>query len=517
MDAAVQLALMEKLKVVLAEPGTFVAFPTAPLSFTSEGLASIVDGAQTAAELQLEGDWLRSVNLVPTGDPLMSLGGRYLWDAYAGVVHSPVVLAEGSFSAEDRAALAAAEAVIYTVDPATDLRVPSAQLKAYDQHRDVWLGWNQAFRKRQLEVQNSADPDDKVYWEEVERPTYQAKIREAEDMWRASGFRREVDAAYATIQAIEAHGPSQRWLDWGSRLSLNVDTQGDLNSLKSVPTGFSPVNFMQAQSWPSLRLEAPEVGGLLAQAPPELLQRFAVTGASPDMVSVSFEYSSVSILRSWFAPELFQARFWRFGDADRRLSDGAAPPHGELPGYIAAAVFLRNLVIERKAGAAPDAGGAVLSPFAKIAHWHAAAVETPAVVLHASPAAMVRARPAAMAPARASMRVAGARLRVAEAGDEAAPIRPIGDVDVRPVRAPLRAATYRRLDASYGDIDAVEQSLAERRATQWQPGRPLRNCWEPPSATTRETVFTNGEMGVLAFICKAFPRCPDPDPGLGWS
>jgi hypothetical protein len=152
----------------------------------------------------------------------------------------------------------------------------------------------------------------------------------------------------------------------------------------------------------------------------------------------------------------------------------------------------------------------VLSPFAKIAHWRAARVETPPAVLHASPAAMARVRPA-------SMRVAGARLRVAETGDEATPIRPIGDVDVRPVRASLRATTYRRLDASYGDINTIEESLAERRATQWQPGRPLRNCWEPPSATTRETVFTNGEMGVLAFICKAFPRCPDPDPGLGWS
>ncbi|WP_158046228.1 hypothetical protein [Skermanella pratensis] len=526
MDAAVQLALMEKLKAVLAEPGTFISFPTVPLSFTSDGLASIIDGAQTPGELQIQTSWLGAVNQVPSGEMLMSLSDRYLWKAFADVVHSPVKLAQGNFSAEDQAALTAAEATLYRADPATGQRMPSDKLKAYDQHRDVWFGWNQTLRKREIEVADSADPEERNYWDEVERPTYLGKIREAEDLWRVAGFRQEIDAAYGMVKAFAARGPSQSWTQWGSRLSLDIDTQSDINSVKSVPTGFSPVDFMNAGTWPSFTLGNGEVGALLARAPADLLQRFAVTGVSPDIVSVSFEYTSVTILRDWFAPEVFQARFWRFTDEGRLLSDGATPPRGELPGYIAAVVFLRNLVVERRAGSQPEPPrpGLVISPFIGLRQDRIAVAPAPGGVRPPPRTVTVRdhrvgtpiragggvptVRAAAMQPAVA-MRLAGI------AG--AAEVRPRATaVSAEPRVAALKAQTFSRLDTKYADIASVERELAVRR-----PGiRPLpfpRPGQPPPAQVTRQTAFTDGDMGVLAFVCRSLPRCPDPDPALVWT
>ncbi|UEM01688.1 hypothetical protein JL101_016955 [Skermanella rosea] len=526
MDAAVQIALMEKLKAVLAEPGTFISFPTVPLSFTSDGLASIIDGAQTPGELQIQTSWLGAVNQVPTGEMLMSLSDRYLWKAFADVVHGPVKLAQGTFSAEDQAVLAAAEATLYRADPATGQRAPSDKLKAYDQHRDVWFGWNQTLRKREIEVADSADPEERKYWDEVERPTYLGKIREAEDLWRVAGFRQEIDAAYGTVKAFAARGPSQSWTQWGSRLSLDIDTQSDINSIKSVPTGFSPVDFMHAGTWPSFTLGNAEVGALLARAPTDMLQRFAVTGVSPDIVSVSFEYTSVTILRDWFAPEVFQARFWRFGDAGRMLSDGGTPPRGELPGYIAAVVFLRNLVVERRAGSQPEPvrPGLVLSPFIGLRRDSIPVSPGPmpprplpdqavrvrdhrvGTALRAAGGVMT-ARIARVQPA-AAMRIAGAT-----AVERGARVAAVG---AEPRVMALKAQTFNRLDAKYADIASVERELAVRR-----PGiRPLpfpRPQQPAPPEIVRQTGFTGGDMGVLAFVCRSLPRCPDPDPALVWT
>lgn len=80
----------------------------------------------------------------------------------------------------------------------------------------------------------------------------------------------------------------------------------------------------------------------------------------------------------------------------------------------------------------------------------------------------------------------------------------------------LKAQTFNRLDAKYADIASVERELAVRR-----PGiRPLpfpRPQQPAPPEIVRQTAFTGGDMGVLAFVCRSLPRCPDPDPALVWT
>jgi hypothetical protein len=202
--------------------------------------------------------------------------------------------------------------------------------------------------------------------------------------------------------------------------------------------------------------------------------------------SLAFEFSSATIVRPWFAPEAFRARFWRLADGEPVISDGGTPGAGLCPAYVTAVVFVRKVKAEDK----PDAPPARPATFTfandlTIARHHHA---TPAVRL-----AMMRAARPAPAAARhvlplrraVGMRVGGgamvADLAVAHAAPApaAAPARPIADV--------------RHL--------AMLKGGAFTRAL-------------PVAATPAPAV--SDDIFVMAFICRKVGRCPDPDPALQW-
>lgn len=66
------------------------------------------------------------------------------------------------------------------------------------------------------------------------------------------------------------------------------------------------------------------------------------------VLPVLARFTFVSVLRvriqfcsytTWFTSDVFRARFWRFGDTSRALSDGKAPPKGSCPAYVTVVVF----------------------------------------------------------------------------------------------------------------------------------------------------------------------------------
>ena len=66
------------------------------------------------------------------------------------------------------------------------------------------------------------------------------------------------------------------------------------------------------------------------------------------MASLTFEFSSAAILRPWFVSEALRARFWRFADPGKILSDGGTPPKGTCPAYVTAIIFARKVAVEEK-------------------------------------------------------------------------------------------------------------------------------------------------------------------------
>jgi hypothetical protein len=68
-----------------------------------------------------------------------------------------------------------------------------------------------------------------------------------------------------------------------------------------------------------------------------------------DKLEIEFSMAQVPIMRSWFHPNIFYSRFWRFGtDAASTgqatpLSDGKRPPEGQMVAYPTTAIFIRDL------------------------------------------------------------------------------------------------------------------------------------------------------------------------------
>jgi hypothetical protein len=100
---------------------------------------------------------------------------------------------------------------------------------------------------------------------------------------------------------------------------------------------------MADQAWTTLNLSGPEIAALAAGAPAALRTLFGDVGTST-IASISFEFRSAAVVRPWFRPAMFGARFWKFGDGSQ-LSDGAAPPTGAWPAYVTGVIFVRNVQV----------------------------------------------------------------------------------------------------------------------------------------------------------------------------
>jgi len=297
----------------------------------------------------------------------------------------------------------------------------------------------------------------------------------------------------------------QTWAEWNSRFNREIDTlTGAADNFTVFPSLFSPSNALEEGAWKPFKLSEQEVKVLLNDAPAELRARFSADNVAPSVASLTFEFSSAAILRPWFVSEALRARFWRFADPSKIISDGGRPPKGACPAYVTAIVFARKVAVEEKrVETAPEA-----KPFdgfrftvavkdqerlARISPEALAATQPRPVVT--SPAMNVRAAEA-VSPRTATMRVANlqamraADTNVAMAGPVAAPA-----VTARPMRLSTVAVT--RLP---------QQSVPVTAPTAPSPS-PTPS---PQRATSDDAIY------ILAFICKALPKSPDPDLTLQW-
>ncbi|HEY7493761.1 MAG TPA: hypothetical protein VIH59_21965, partial [Candidatus Tectomicrobia bacterium] len=222
---------------------------------------------------------------------------------------------------------------------------------------------------------------------------------------------------------------------------------------------------------------------LAQSAPKELRDIFTERNSTSIVTSLSFEFRSVTLVRSWLRPAVFGAHFWKFRDGTPPVSDGATPPRGSWPCYPIAVVFARNIQVTTQAAPQQPQPVKTLPSFAvnplllrrQLLREPPRLEERPPIVATrlATVRPMVMARPVTgVAPVAAPMAV-----------------RP---VQVSPVRR-LSAATYQALPI-------VTPS-----------GTPA-----PPSTPPPATGASNNNISILAFICRRLPKTPDPEPALKW-
>lgn len=518
MDAYVQLALVEKARRVFSTNAeTFLSFPVlAPLSMSADALAAIA-APKSVQDLLVAADFARLVNFVPRDTVATLDGGRTLWEIYADVLARAVVAAGVADPvAEDRRKEALD--TLYTTG-ADGMRQESAAFRTYRQFRDAWFTAQEDFRAKKLTGETSDDPAVRQQWSD-QGPRLRAHLADLESDWRNIGFRDEVEAALAVLEAASAANPIGRWREWQSAFNPDLDLI-TAESGRFAPTGYSPVNLDSDEAWSRFEISMSEIQTLVADAPEELRRALQ---DDPDRVEkVSFDYRSVTVTRPWFFEAALTSRIWQMPAGEAELSDGAAPPEGQCPAFVAALVLMRRLEVQRPSGT--TTGGAVTfdlplhyltqrvvpAPDEQIKRWRELTHIMPKFdrkeitdVAHVDEIKkfdVLRER-------EFSTTVVGPRVnREPLLLDREA-------LDAR-VALPgsVRLQGFRRRPGAVEVLGVRDGIRVWDRFPEGEASGPVGpiEVYQPPAAGPASTDVT-----VLAFICKRLPKTPDPLPDLNW-
>ena len=524
MDATTLCALMLKAKKVFAKEQTFLSFPITPLPFAPRQL-DFFDQSNAAALLESihhRKEFSTVVDLIATGEAWQPSGDVRLSDCFDSVLNL-AVLAVSSRTPEEEAAFQAARAVLHTDDHDSDKYV------AYRRMRDAYLLAEERYTAANLTAMN-AGSDDKLDWLHSTGPRLRRELAELLQAWMFDGFKDEIEAAQVQVATLGARSPAQTWAEWRAHFNPDLDSLHDANDGVSVmPSGFSPVNAVADDAWRGFTLSASEVSALLQEAPATWLTTMLGSATPPSGTqAMSFEFSSAAIVRPWFDPGLFKARFWKFAQSERVLSDGRTPATGECPAYVAALIFARKVSVTT-VNAAPAPSGsfdgfrfsqAALLSRANLLKRHNAILEDTTLEPGELPPHLLtkrrfdaRATPFAMRSAIAEPAVDFTPLLFRA---QPAATTPLTTVSPLMSSAAMNVRTMQRFDALKIERLADREFLTMPVFVAPPPPPPPVSANPPPTPSPTAPPPAADTIYVLAFICKPLPQCPNPDLSLQW-
>jgi hypothetical protein len=500
MDALAQLALMTKAKLLFETSDTFLSFPAlTPIPYSSDEMN--FTNPATPQQLHAFADFSTWTNSLPQGTLFQPSQSDMLWDVYQDVLNSPQVeIAQGSLTAAQTAALQAAQAVLSTQGP-NGVLVDTPALVAYQQYQQAYFVANQDYNNQEITASASADPKVQTAWQNGGQTAAQAAVTAAESDWETKGFKAQVEEAQATVHTLGSQSPHVKWESWQALCNPDTDFLTDPTDGQFGPTVFAPCDVINQPVWPSFSIAGADIPNLVSQAPPELKNIFGTTSGESTIDSMSFEYCRAAVIRPWFCPDIFTARFWRFTDPTVQLSDGNNPPSGNWPAYITAVVFARNIAVTMRP-ASPA------SPLPPPVH---AFSPLPAAIIKAAPAPVIRPLPPLF-------------LRTAALHDRPIPTSPAGAPASSPVRAiaPSSAGRVMTLEPRLAG-PAVATTPVAAKPVVLSPILRMRLAAatfpsnSAPATATTTTRTSPSEISVLAFIYQRLPKCPNPDPTLSWT
>lgn len=482
MDSAVSLAMMRKAQLVFEAADTFLAFPPTALAYDRDDFA-FLQGDITPAKLTALREFSREVDRIARGPIASPAEHARLTDVYDEVL-TTARLAQSSRTAGEEAEYQAAARFLYTTG-ADGTREDTMPLKTYKQHRDAWYRAQEDYNNRKIDAQYSSDPAARQRWQTVDEPALRRQLDDLEREWTARGFRAEVERARAVEERLGARSPAVMWESWKKEFNPDIDRLTDPVSNETFfPSAFSPSNVFEAGAWSRFSLNGRAVQTLASEAPAELRGRLG-DQIDVEIDSLSFEFASLRIERSWFVPDVFAARFWRLGDGVEPLSIGGASPAGRCPAYVAALVVARRLTVNLKPQSTRNEhvfNALKLRRLAvgnfRIASPEGAGVDRP-LKLSAAPARSIR--PAAVGP----MHVIGG-------------VSPV-------MMSPAARAVI---------TGPKPRSVVRLKSHTFAAIRPVAPA--PPPAPAPASPLDEETVYIMAFICRRLPRCPNPDPDLQW-
>lgn len=199
---------------------------------------------------------------------------------------------------------------------------------------------------------------------------YRRRATDALNDWVAAGYKNDVERAQATL----GHILGSSMVVWKQKLSdIISDIENNTTGIYGYsfhPAGVLPGGFARSQGWSTfseskfnsqssssssssswgaragLNLGLFSIGGSGGGSTTEYTSEFR-----QDTFNLSFQYTSVEIMRPAYNPSFFLSRGWRptqefvtdYGTSQH--SDGKNPPSGAMIGYPTKALFVRDLHI----------------------------------------------------------------------------------------------------------------------------------------------------------------------------
>lgn len=499
LDSRAVLGLLAKAHQMFSGDGVTLSFPLgAPVSFDADAFAAAMGPAPDAAGHALLAEFSTMMNWVPEGVVWPPSEPRRLDDIVRYVV-SQAIWATGTRTAEEEARCAAARALVAMDNPA---------MRDYLALKDVWI------RSRE-QLRNT--PDDLAAQEAEQR---------AEDALVACPQREAIEQALDDLVTLDERAPYRTREELQRQIDVGIGTFDDPSGGRFSPARPLPKEVVQAPAWDTVHLDRAALDELAAQAPPELAERLQTSGEDP-VISVSFEYASAQIHRQWLDERMFALRCWRFEDEGRLLSDGGHPPVGDCPSYVRAIVLARNVTVTMTAP--PDAEGEpapeggplrflvplrsdLLATEALVRDHREVKDERYLVPLHAE---ALQVEPLHVEPVEPDPGVEVSTLNLSG--------RLLGRAAITPrISDAIRVETTMAV-ATDGIGGRVSELLAAEAETSPDFGLeyvPIPTLPGPPpepepGVVTRST--PPGSLMLLALICRAIGRSPDPDPAFDWS
>lgn len=463
LDSRAVLGLLAKAQQMFTSEKTSLAFPIGtPLAFDATQLFDAMGPAPDAVHHALLAEFSTAMNFVPDGIIWSPSGGSGLDDVVREIV------GQGEWAEADRTP--AEEARLLAAQEQIDLHNP--EMAEYSSLEDTWI------RNRERLANTPNDPG------------AQAAERAAHAAVDAHPARARIEHAIGEVLALDERAPHRARDRFKRMITEGTGTFTDPSGGTFSPVLLQPRAVLTSPGWDSVTLDRAALDELAAGAPPELTDHLRPPEGGGDPIrAISFEYASALLQRSWFDDGIFKLRCWRFADGERLLSDGARPGSGECPAYVTAIVLARNVRVTTVAPPpAPDGnpgGGEVTVGSVDFM--------VPEVLTE------ILAQPVSIDPVMA--------------------VEPTDPEVIHPaVRAPAE-----------GD-PVPPEVLADRGAVCLEAARTpdgvllkstvYKDAYDEPPAPADPGLVTQGlpegSVIVLALICKAVPRSPDPDPAAQW-
>jgi len=267
-----------------------------------------------------------------------------LYDSYKKVLTQASLIAPGQLSEEEKAAFDKATKFLFTETG----EETSTYLK-YKKFRDENDALRNKINDTNLEINKLSQTISPEYSNLTQTLNQlQQQLDDSGLKWISIGQKLEVENALTVLRSIQAKDNFvAKWQAQCSFISEDSNKATDPDTKAGYfETSCTPNDFLQPDSkyWQKFTLNKEEISNLIEQYHKEVTTEVAEQFGDIDvnLESISFEICMVSIIRSWFQPELLTSNLWKFSDPDQVVSAGKDDFTGIIPCYPTKIILLKN-------------------------------------------------------------------------------------------------------------------------------------------------------------------------------